>query len=158
MIRIANYVDIPRIIELLHECHARSIYAEKVKPNEDFAEGCLLSFLHNHGNPNAGGTFVIVSENKGAVEGVFAAVLEPICFNMDALSPRPLILYQSERARPLDAKYMLDAYVAWSEANPKVVDTRGDYADYVQVGADRIDRLYARAGFQKVGSHYRKER
>jgi len=152
MIRRATFSDIPRMVELLCEAHAASKFAARVGVSRKAAHTLLQQAVTRNGGTNDGGTIVLVAEHAGVLEGLFVGVLNRVYFIGDKLEANDMYLFVTPSAGRADASKMIDGYLEWADANPKVdrQDVKLSYTDALP-GAARVGRLYAKKGFRRAG-------
>lgn len=148
-VRAASFVDTPAIAELYRSAYQKSRYAhcafDPVAVKQFIARA-----IHRHGQPNLGGSLVLVSERKGALKGFLIGVLDAIYPAAKELLATDLLFIIGEGAQPSDASRMLKALIEWAQKNPKVIELRlgvtdamGDY--------ERAAKLYERLGLARCG-------
>lgn len=154
MLRAAKFVDVPRLVELAQEMHAASRYVGRIAVNEELAHKAFAALVQRHNGSHAGGTLVNVAEHDGVVTGFMAGLLDPVYHFGDKLAAKDAYLYVGPSpTRSADLNALLDAYIAWAEGNPKVMDINLSWTNAVD-GAERIAKLYRRKGFHMTGEIY----
>jgi hypothetical protein len=157
MIRAAGFGDLQRIAELVREMHGRSIYAEEPL-SEKLVRSILLDGVRRHGGHHAGATLLNVSEFRGQLEGFMFGMLQPIYNILETLEAMDVWLYTSPKSPGIAASRLIDEYVAWTDANPRVREVRLSWSDAVSVDAAKLEKLYGRKGFQRCGGMFRRVR
>lgn len=158
-IRTARFGDIPAMMSIMRDAHARSRYAH-LEMNEVLAKSMLMSAIQRHsadirsGNKLAGSHFVAVADNDGIVDGFILACLQPIYLVGKDLEATDLFFICSERAHGEAAARLLKAMHKWV---PEGCIIRQGVTDLV-TGAERAGRLLERAGMRMVGTIYEKEK
>jgi hypothetical protein len=152
MIRVARFADVPRLVELLAEMRAGSIYADRADIDQKAAKSLLVSSIQRHGGRHAGSTLVLVAENEAQVEGFVIGLLDRVYGIGDKLTATDIITYASPRADAHDAMRLVNALVAWAKAIPKCIEVRLGANDVMGGDWQRTARLYERAGMSQVGS------
>ena len=150
MIRPGKMADIVRIRELFIEMHAASKYAGVVEIDLMTLQKALMTFMMRNGHTNDGGCIVTVSEDDGVVEGFMVGMLDRIYHIGDKFSANDIYLYASPRCSPLAVGKMIDAYLAWAQANPKVHEIALSWSDALPF-ASRMAKVYERKGFSRCG-------
>jgi hypothetical protein len=153
MIRPAAFSDVPAMAAVLREAYAASIYADRATFDEREAKSLFVRALQRHGHKTPGGSFVMVAEQAGAVEGFIIGCLERVYHVLEELMATDLFFLCSARADPHDAGRLLKAFTAWAEANPRVIEIHmgvtNAMGDWTKAG-----RLYQRQGFTEAGALY----
>lgn len=155
MIRAATLGDLPRLNELVHEMHDRSIYRD-IPLQESTVRSLLMDGVRRHGGAHAGSTLLNVVEFRGQIEGMMFGILQPLYLICSALEAFDLWLYCSKRAPALGAAMLVDAYAKWASGNPKVHEVKLSWTDALQTSGDKLTRLYRRKGFERIGEIYRR--
>jgi hypothetical protein len=142
VIRQARFGDIPRLTELAHELHARSVYAGRATPDERaFKAMCVQAIQHM---PKRTGVWV--AERGGAVEGFLIGITDRIYGCLTEHYATDLMTYVSERGDARAAAELLDALIAWAETLPHVIEVQlgvnGSVGDW-----RRTAKLYERKRF-----------
>lgn len=158
MIRRARFADIPALTALIGRMHDRSIYAEVADVDVPHTKQLLMQLITQDGADGPGGALVVLAETDGRVTGLLAAALDRLCLVGPAhrLRASDLFYYLDPGGDPRDGVRLLDAFVAWAEANPHVVEMYNGMTDTIGDSA-RVARLYERRGFTRHGLIYRKE-
>jgi hypothetical protein len=150
MIRAAKFADVPRLIELMADGYSRSRYREKSAFDPKEARTLLQNCIARHGAPNEGGTMVMVSD---PVESFMIGIRERVYFVGTALVAKDLFLYATETASPFDSVGLVNAYVDWAKADPKVIEIQLSATDVIQeTGA--AEAMYRHMGFRRSGAIY----
>ena len=152
MIRSAKFSDIPDIKRLLVRVHAKSKYATMTPLNDKALEDVVLSMIAGQKQNGPAATFVSVVEHNGKVQGFMAASLSRIYGICDKLTASDSFII-SESRKASDTVAMIDAYIDWAMANPKVVEIILTWSDAVP-GGQKMAKLYSRKGFRQVGEFY----
>jgi hypothetical protein len=155
MIRAATLADLARLHELVREMHGRSIYAH-LPLAEATMRSILMDGVRRHGGQHAGSTLLNVVEFRGRVEGFMLGILQRLYLICEPLESQDFWLYCSPKAPGIGAARLIDEYVAWAAANPKVQEIKLSWTDALKVDAAKIGRLYTRKGFERVGEIYRR--
>ena len=140
------------LVAILVGQYRQSKYAASpAEVDEPYARKLLAALIGRHGGLHDGAGFVAVSEHDGVVTGFIAGSLTRVYEVGTHLAANDLFLVTGSGARAADAARLFDAYVAWAAGNPKVLEIRASWTDAV-TGADKIERLYRRKGFTRVGA------
>jgi len=150
MIRDARFQDIAEIVKMVHEMHAASKYAGRVAIHDETLKEILMAAVQGQRRPGPQGSFIAVAEHDGHLTGFMAGVLDRVYHIGTKLTANDLFLHCRESAQPTDAVRLIDAYIAWATANPRVIEIMLSWADTLP-GAERIAAVYGRKGFSKVG-------
>jgi len=152
-IRAAKFGDIPALAALMCEMHARSCYAGRAELDLKATKGLFFNAIQRHGGSVAGSTLANVAERDGTVEGFLIGVLDNCYHVLVELMATDLFTYVSERGDPRDAIRLLEAFMKWAKANPRVIEVRlgatnaiGDF--------ERTAVLYKRIGLEQCGGLY----
>lgn len=151
MIRPAKFVDAPALMGLLRGLYARSKYAGRVEICEKALENTVLGLIGGMNQPGPSGTHVSVSEEDGKVVGFIAGALSRVYGIGDKLGASDVFLVNEGRAT--GAVGLIDAYIAWASANPKVIEIGLSWADTLP-DASRVAAIYERKGFYLAGELY----
>jgi hypothetical protein len=148
MIRPACFRDVPAIERLIRAQHAASRYAASVPISGKALSALALSMVAQMGQHGPQGSHVAVAVRDGRVAGFIAGVLQRVYSVGTKLEAVDLFLVNSGSAG--DLLKLVDSYVAWASANPKVVEVKLSWTDTMP-GAARIAGVYRRKGFARVG-------
>lgn len=156
-IRPARFVDVPALVDMLVEQQRGSIYSGKVKVDVEYTRKMLAAMVHKHGGIHDGGTCVYVatdgfSEVCGFVVGVLARVYH---IGVELMA-QDAFLVVGKKAPRSAAIQLIDAYIGWAEASPKVREIQLSHSAAIP-GSERISALYRRKGFSPFGHSYRRE-
>lgn len=154
MIRQAKAAtDIPAIEAMLRDMHAASKYAGRVDICEKTMRELLLAMIAQQGQNGAQASFVRVAEEDGEPVGFVIGVLDRIYHIGKKLRANDVYLYVKPGAKLGHTLRLVDAYIGWALANPKVLEIVLSWTDTLP-GAERIAKLYGRKGFTKCGEIY----
>lgn len=151
MIRKATQQDAPAIERLLRSTHARSKYAGIVGLSDRALADLVMYMIAAQGQNGPQGSYVAVAEEKGKVVGFIAGVLDRIYHFLKQMRAADLFLINEGSPRNLPA--LVDGYMAWAIANPKVHEITLSWTDTVP-GGERIAKLFERKGMTKMGEIY----
>ncbi len=155
-VRTATFADIPRIVELGRQAHARTVYADLSEYDEDAARQLCARSLQRNGQTNYGGTMFLVSETEGEVRGFIIGFIDQVYPAFTGLSVTDIFFAFPEDANPRDAITMIAMLSRWAEKNPKVIEVHLGVTDAMNDDWERVGRLYERLGLEKCGGMYRK--
>lgn len=150
MIRDARFQDIPEIAAMLREMHGASKYAGRVGISDKAVDALLMGSVAGQKQHGPQASFVAVAEHDGALTGFMIGVLDRVYHIGDRLTANDVFLHCRNTARPSDALRLIDAYIAWARANPRVIEIMLSWADTLP-GAERIAAVYRRRGFRRIG-------
>lgn len=154
MIRPAKFADVPRIVELLCEAHAKSRYAAVTPVNEQAAHRLVAGCVQRHGHTTVGGSLVMVWEIDGEVTGMIIGVIDRIYHIGEKLSANDLYLY-SQGGQSLPAIMLFNAYMDWALGNPNVAEVHASWTDALP-DAERVITIYKRCGFERCGEIWKR--
>lgn len=155
-VRVAKFVDIPRIAELSAEAHERSIYADLTAFDDVLAKQLCARSLQRHGQLNYGGTLFLVSETDDEVRGFIIGLIDLVYPCLTGLMVTDLIFSFAENADPRDASLMVRRIILWAESNPKVIEVHLGVTDAIGDDWKRVAKLYERLGLEQCGGMFRK--
>lgn len=154
-VRDANFVDIPRIAELMALSHKRSIYAETATLDPIEAKQFAARALQRHGHQNNGGSLVLVSETGGELRGFMIGVLDSVYPCLKELMATDLLFVMNEDAEARDARDMLKRLIVWAEENPRVIEIHLGVTNAIGDWT-RAAKLYRRLGLEQCGAMFRR--
>lgn len=157
MIRPAKYQDIPAILAMLHEMHAASKYAGRVEISSKAAEQLLMSAIAAHGQIGPQGAHVVIAEEDGKPVGFMVGVLDRVYHIGRKLTAQDLFLYVRDGASQKHVLGLIDSYIGWASNIRAVLDIMLSWTDTLP-GAERIEAVYARKGFTKIGGIFEMKR
>lgn len=156
-LRAGKFADIPRLVDLLHDMHRRSRYADCAAGDADVkeAKATLMQAMQRHGLKKAGGTCVFVWDSADRLDAFVVGSLQKVYLLLPILEATDIWWYAREDAPPKAGPAVFDAYLAWasdmgaSEIRAGVTDAIMDHR--------KLDRFYRRRGFGRDGALHRKE-
>lgn len=153
MIRPAIFQDIPGVEALIKDQHQRSKYLGRVQISDKVMRDLLMAACagQNQNGPQA--TYFRVVEEDGLIVAFMLGTLARIYHIGNKLSAQDLFLCAFERTKAAYALKLIDGYVAWARANPKVAEIMLSWSDALP-GAERIAEVYRRKGFELAGEMY----
>lgn len=158
MIRRANFADIPRLVEILADAHRRSVFAG-MDGEVDVAEAkrLLVHAVQRHGHTKAGGTFVMVAEAGGAVEGMIVGLLDRVYSIGTKLYATDLFFVATERVDPRDPIRLVGALIDWAKSAPECRLIMMAVTDTVSADPERTGKILARKGLRRSGAVFSME-
>lgn len=151
MIRPARFQDAAAIEALIRRQHERSHYAGRVGIADKALENLVMGLIAGMNQHGPHGTHVVVNEEDGKVVGFFAGVLQRIYNIGDRLGACDQYLVNEGRVTA--SLQMVDSYVEWAKANPKVLEIGLTWTDAMPDG-ERAAKLYERKGFRRNGESF----
>ncbi len=151
MIRRALPQDMKGVERLIRAQHAASKYASRVDISDKALESLLLGMFAQMGQNGPQGSHIAVAVRDGAVVGFIAGVLDRV-YHMGVKLTANDLFFVNE-GTPADTFGLIDSYVAWAKANPKVIEAVLSWSDTVP-GAERVAALFVRKGFAKSGEMF----
>lgn len=156
MIRAAKASDTMRVISLMQEAHAKSRYADKGEVHREAAKMLLARAVHFYGRTHDGGTLYLVSETDGEVRGFFLAVIGRVYVVGTMLEAQDVHAYMSETADKRDYLRMLNAFDAWVDGNPMVIDATLSNSDFIEGAGDQLARIYEKRGYVRTNAVFKR--
>lgn len=131
--------------------HSASKYAGRVpisaKAMRDLLQHCLLM----QRRPLPGGTcFFVAVDAADTVQGFFIGQLDRVYHIGVMMMAQDVFFHVSDRGRAADSVQLLDEYIGWAKATPKVLEINASWVDTIP-GAERLPVLLERKGFTKTG-------
>jgi|GEM_PF-5747377 len=151
MIRPARFTDQPAIEGLIRSQHASSKYAGRVGIAGKALEALVLGMIAQAGQNGPQGSHVAVAVRDGKVTGFVAGVLDRVYHVGDRLTANDLFLVN--QGTLADTLGLVDSYVGWARANPRVIEIMLSWSDALP-GAEGIAALARRKGFVKSGEMF----
>lgn len=150
-VRPARFADALAIERLIRNQHIQSKYADRVTINVKALDQLVLGLIAGMTQQGPGATHVTVLEEEGEVVGFVAGVLNRVYNIGNRLVSNDLFLVNEGKAGGIFK--LIDAYIAWASANPKVIEIGLSWTDAIP-GADRLSKIYQRKGFDQIGEHF----
>lgn len=148
MIRPARFQDAPAIERLIRDQHLASKYAGRAEISDKALTDLVVSMIAQMGQHGPQGSHVAVAEREGTIVGFVAGVLQRVYSIYKKLEAVDLFLVNTGTAAEMLG--LVDSYIGWARANPKVLIIKLSWCDTVP-GAGRIAGLYRRKGFSRTG-------
>lgn len=150
MIRNANSVDIPVIMTMLHEMHAASKYLGRVEISDKAADTLLMGAIAAQGQSGPQASHVIIAEENGKTVGFMVGALSRVEHIGNKLTANDIFLYVRPKASQKHVIALIDSYIEWASSKRAVIDIMLSWKDTLP-GAERVEPLYRRKGFVKIG-------
>ena len=147
MIRPAKFVDIPEIIAMMTEAHARSKYLDVCGLDRREARSLLTNSIQRHGLKKEGGTCVFVTDQ---CDGFIVGLIDRLYHVGTKLCAQQVYYYCRLSSHPQDRIGLIAEYDAWASAIPDVVVIRNDVTDFVG-DVDKVEALYSKSGYRRCG-------
>lgn len=149
-VRIAKFVDIPRIVAIYQDAHKKSVYADTATIDEVQAKQMAARSIQD------ARMLVLVSETEGRVEGFIIGVLDSVYPCSHELMATDLLFICTDSADARDAAKMAKLVIKWGEGNEKVIEARlgvtGAVGDW-----RRTSKLYEhQLGMEPYGAIFRR--
>ncbi len=155
-VRAAQFVDIPRIVEIMADAHQRSRDAESTTFDEIEAKQLLVRSIQRHGQTNYMGSLVLVAERDRIVRGFVIGILDLVYPCLKELKVTDLLFIIGKGSAPGDARDMVLSLIEWGRNNPKVIKLLIGVTDDVSDWT-RTAKLYESAGLEQCGGLFRIE-
>jgi len=157
---LRNFAEIIEVIDLMEAAFRRSKWAAipGAGINREEARRRLVNARDRHGINKIGGTFFMVAENKGQLQGFMVGEVDRV-YGVGTL-PQVMDIYLYARsaadgADPMDWMRLVKAYLDWAVTIPKVAQILLSQTDFIEgEHQDQIRRLYAHMGFRQSGTLY----
>ena len=157
MIRRATLSDVGAMVDVLRYTHARSIYAGKVALDERKANAVIVNAITRHGFKTESGTWCMVSERDGEIDGLIIGALQPVYQILaDLCTASDLFWVTTAKASARDKVGLMLSFVDWAKAHRKVFDiicatppTAGD--------PEKAGKIMRALGFEAFGGLWRIE-
>lgn len=151
-VRAAKFGDMPRLVELGREMHAKSKYAD-YPGNERVYKATFIESIRLHAAGRGGCLFV--AEKDGVVEGFILGVVCRVYNVCDVYEARDMFFFVTERADKRDAAKLAKALFKWASGLPDVVEINMGATDAIS-DYGRTEKLYRRLGMTQNGVMYTK--
>ena len=150
MLRPAKTTDVFILADILADRAKDSRYALKLGQDAliepKLARTMFAQAVQRHGGTNDGATFVMVHETDGQIDAFILAGLGRIYEAGTQLAASDTLLLGIQGCDPRAMTRLLEAYVEWAEANPKVMEVGLSWSDTIP-GSDILVRKFERDGF-----------
>lgn len=157
MIRTAKFQDIPVILTMLHEMLPRSKYAGRSEISDKAADGLITCAIASHGQIGPQGAHVVIAEENGHPVGFMIGLLARVEHIGNKLTANDLFLYVRDGASQKHVLGLIDSYIGWASNIRAVIDIMLSWKDTLP-GAERIEAIYSRKGFVKIGGIFEMRR
>lgn len=143
------------LCDMLVRLHPLTRFHGHVGVDEKHTRSLIAQIIQRNNGLHDGGTFIRVIENEdGRICGFVAGMLDRVYHIGDMLWAQDLFLTTEPDAPMRAPSILLDAYVDWALANPKVYEIHLSHLDALP-DQDRLDKHYERRGFIHCGSVFR---
>lgn len=141
-LRLATYVDLPRIVELGRLMHQESSYAQL-----DYDDHIVASTMADLIDKKQ---FVVVAEDtNGQVVGGMAGSVDPTWFGNDSIATDLALFIAPEHRGGMLVVKLVKAFAQWARlAGAKQIRPG------VTTGSEQAVALYERLGFQRCGATF----
>lgn len=151
MIRPAKFIDAPAIEALIRSTHEKSKYAGRCGISTKALEQLVMGLIAGMNQNGPQGTHVAVNVEDGKVVGFVAGTLSRLYNIGDRLGASDVFLINEGRMAA--SLQLIDSYIAWARANPKVLEIGLSWSDTIP-GAERLVAVAARKGFVRNGESF----
>lgn len=152
MMRNARFTDIPALATMLKDNHGQSKYATRCGVSDKAIEQSLTSCVATQNQQGPGASFLKVIERDGEIVSFMAGTLSRIYGIGTRLCASDLFLLSKTKSLK-DILALIDEYISWAKANPKVIEIGLSWSDALPKGED-IANIYKRKGAHLVGAQY----
>lgn len=156
-VRPARSIDAPALASLLEERLPDTRYADVARVETKIARQMFAQAAQRHGGTTDGATFLMIAESdEGEIEAFILGSLCRLYGVFNILGATDNFLVGRKGCDPRAMNRLLDAYMAWADANPRVYEVSLSWADTFP-GSDKIIAVYERRGFTLYGKSFRRE-
>lgn len=155
-VRPAKVADIPRILDLIEAAHKRSIYAGVDAVDREYARSLFMRTIRFNGCHGDGACLFLVSEIDGVAQGYFLATLDRVYQVGKRLCANEVHFYLTPEADQRDLLRVINSFLAWGEANPRVAEFRIGESNVLGDPDPRFADLLERKGFTKGATVFTK--
>ena len=152
MVRDATFSDVPALSKLLERAYRKSKYADRTGLHTKSVEQLFLGLVSGQRQNGPQASYLRVATKQDKVVGFLAGTLGRV-YNVGEKLVASDVFFISEGSYPKDLEALIDGYVEWASANPKVIEIGLSWSDAVRDGA-ALAKLYKRKGFTLVGEQY----
>lgn len=155
-LRPARAIDAPQLVAILQARYAETRYAGVSAIDAPLARRIFAQATQRHGHTTDGGTFLMVAEaGDGEIDAFIMGVLGRTYLVGTTLTAQDYFLIGRKNCSPRALPALQDAFLAWATANPRVVEIVTTWTDILP-GTERIERAWARKGFERCGGIMRR--
>lgn len=153
MIRPASFGDIPALAFILEEGYRNSVYAKLCGIDLEETKRVLVQCLQHMGSKTKTSTYVNVAHGAdGVVQGFIVGAVQRVYLVGDKLSASDIwFICRPGAVAPVDSAALLDGFIAWALANPRVVEIKLSTSDAMTSGWKAQARHYTKRGFVPSG-------
>ena len=146
-VRKANINDIHTLLVLCQKMHEEGSYKGIVLSRKKLEQFFRQKIINED-------SLVLVWQDKKEICGFFVADIVEYFFSEDRLAVDTLFFIIKDMRKKRGAKRLLDAYMNWA----RLFDIKEIALSTTNgVEIERLERLYRKLGFEKVGVMYKKE-
>ena len=155
-IRAPLTTEVFGLVDMIVRLHPMTRFHGDVAVDEKYARTLLAQCIQRNGGQHDGGTFIRVCENDdGRLCGFVAGMLDRVYHVGDLLWAQDMFLLTEPDAPFRASTALIDGYVDWAWANPKVYEVHLSHLDALP-DLNRLDRHFEkRWGFQRCGAVFR---
>lgn len=150
-----GFADAPGILDVLRWGHEHSVYAKRTF-HEAEANRIICQAIQRNGFTSPAGTFVMVSEVEGEIQGFIIGVLQPVYHVHTELGATDLFWIARPKCPARDRVGLMLGLVDWAKAHPKCVEITAAASDAMG-GAEKATKILEKLGFERSGSIFRME-
>lgn len=156
-LRPARSIDAPALAALLEARLPDTRYAGVARVVPKIARQMFAQAAQRHGGTTDGATFLMIAESDaGEIEAFILGSLGRIYGVLDTLAATDHFLVGRKGCNPRAMNRLLDAYIGWADANPRVYEIGLSWADTVP-DSEGIIAAYERRGFTLYSKAFRRE-
>lgn len=155
-VRPGKSADAFALAAILEERQADTRYAGHASVDPKLARQLFAQAAMRHGHTNDGGMFLMVHETRGEIDAFILGALTRIYMVFDKFAATDVFLLGKRDCDPRALNPLVDAYITWAEANPRVHEIGLSWADTLP-NSRRITKSFIRRGFTLCGETYRRE-
>jgi hypothetical protein len=151
MIRPAKFCDIMAMVGLWKAAHMRSEKYKRATFDEKEAQKRLKNCILAHGIPRDGGSWCMVFEKDGWLQGFIIGFLdrvEDVGVELFATDWKFLV---DPAADARAALLLRDSFMAWAQANPRVIEIVVGVHDALGGDYRRTAKLWEQKGLSEIG-------
>lgn len=156
MLRVSkSFADAGGILDVLRWGHEHSVYAKRTF-HEAEANRIICSAIQRNGFKSPAGTFVMVSEIDGEIQGFIIGALAPIYNVHVELGASDIFWIAKPKCPVRDRVGLMLGLVDWAKHHPKCVEVNTTVSDAMG-GAESAMKILEKIGFERSGSIFRME-
>jgi hypothetical protein len=156
-IRPARSFDALAIVDIMCARLPDSRYAHVAEIDVQLARRIFAQAAQRHGGTNDGAMFLMVAvDETDAVEAFILGSIGRLYGICKELVASDDLLLGREDCNPRALVPLFRSYIAWAEANPRVIEIGASWSDTIP-GNEGITALFERSGFALCGKVYRRD-